>query len=270
MFRSALAPEEGEAWDSPQIWFAHAAVTTPEAHHVAERIARGGIGQAGVVVDPFEAWIDDWQMTGPDFDTLRLTATGADFAYDMALRAEGPLIFQGDRGYSVKSEQGQASYYYSQPFFAIEGTLALPGGDVEVRGNAWLDREWSSQPLADNQTGWDWFSLSFDGGEKMMGFRLRQTDGADFTAGTWISPDGATEAFANGVFGAAPLETSDVAGRQIPTRWRVRVPQKGVDITVTALNPNAWMDVNVPYWEGPVTVSGSHSGRGYLEMTGYE
>ena len=66
------------------------------------------------------------------------------------------------------------------------------------------------------------------------------------------------------------MEASPVNGRAIPTTWRVTVPQKGVDITVTALNPNAWMDVNVPYWEGPVTVSGSHSGRGYLEMTGYE
>jgi predicted secreted hydrolase len=24
-----------------------------------------------------------------------------------------------------------------------------------------------------------------------------------------------------------------------------------------------------PYWEGPIRVTGSHSGRGYLEMTGY-
>ncbi|MEL7117023.1 MAG: lipocalin family protein, partial [Pseudomonadota bacterium] len=23
------------------------------------------------------------------------------------------------------------------------------------------------------------------------------------------------------------------------------------------------------YWEGPVTATGSHPGRGYLEMTGY-
>ncbi|MEM6587757.1 MAG: lipocalin-like domain-containing protein [Pseudomonadota bacterium] len=270
LFRSALAPEEEEGWGSPQIWFAHAAVTTPKSHHVSERIARGGIGQAGVIADPFEAWIDDWQMAGPDFDHLQLTATGADFAYDMTLTAQGPLIFQGDRGYSVKSEEGQASYYYSQPFFAIEGTLSLPEGEIEVTGEAWLDREWSSQPLADNQTGWDWFSLSFDGGEKMMGFRLRQTDGAHFTAGTWISSIGATEPFDNGVFKADPLDISEVAGRQIPTGWRVTVPQKGVDVTVTALNTDAWMDVNVPYWEGPVVVTGSHPGRGYLEMTGYE
>ncbi|MEL7254988.1 MAG: lipocalin-like domain-containing protein [Pseudomonadota bacterium] len=270
LFRSALAPEDRDGWESPQIWFAHAAVTTPDAHHVAERVARGGIGQAGVNAAPFDAWIDDWRMAGPDFDTLTLNATGADFAYDMTLSAQGPLIFQGDRGYSVKSEEGQASYYYSQPFFAIDGTLTLPQGDIEVRGEAWLDREWSSQPLADNQTGWDWFSLSFDAGEKMMGFRLRQTDGAHFTAGTWISPAGETEAFANGVFNAEPLATSEVADRTIPTSWRVTVPQKGVDVTVRALNPNAWMEVAVPYWEGPVVVTGSHPGRGYLEMTGYE
>jgi predicted secreted hydrolase len=39
---------------------------------------------------------------------------------------------------------------------------------------------------------------------------------------------------------------------------------------VEAINDEAWMDTTVPYWEGPVTVTGSHDGEGYLEMTGYE
>ena len=65
LFRSALAPETREGWSDPQVWFAHAAVTTPDTHLVAQRIARGGIGQAGVTVDPFNAGIDDWQMAGP-------------------------------------------------------------------------------------------------------------------------------------------------------------------------------------------------------------
>ncbi|MEM6391039.1 MAG: lipocalin-like domain-containing protein, partial [Pseudomonadota bacterium] len=190
LFRSALAPEERDGWDSPQIWFAHAAVTTPERHFATERFARGGTGQAGVISDPFHAWIDEWEMRGPDFDTLSLTAQGSDFGYDMTLAAQGPLIFQGDRGFSVKSAEGQASYYYSQPFYTIDGTLRLPEGPVEITGTAWLDREWSSQPLSENQSGWDWFSLSFDSGEKMMGFQLRQRDGSAYTAATWIAPDG--------------------------------------------------------------------------------
>ena len=48
LFRTAVAPGEEEGWGSPQVWFAHAAVTTPESHFSTERFARGGIGQAGV------------------------------------------------------------------------------------------------------------------------------------------------------------------------------------------------------------------------------
>lgn len=269
LFRTALAPGEGEGWSSPQLWMGHAAVTTPDAHYVTERLARGGIGQAGVVADPFEAWIDDWQLTGPDFDSLRMTATGPDFAYDMAMSAQGPLIFHGDAGYSVKSADGQASYYYSQPFYDISGTLTLPEGDIAVTGQAWLDREWSSQPLSEDQTGWDWFSLSLDSG-KLMGFRLRQTDGSYYTAATWIAPDGQTTAYPDGAFQAEPTAFKDVNGRQIPTSWNVRLDDRAVDVDVYAINPNAWMATSIPYWEGPILIEGSHTGRGYLEMTGYE
>ncbi|MFP7672915.1 lipocalin-like domain-containing protein [Marivita sp. S0852] len=270
LFRSALAPETKDGWQDPQIWFAHAAVTTPSTHLVAERIARGGIGQAGVTAQPFEAWIDDWYMKGPSFEDMRLTARGTDFAYDLDLSATGPLVFHGDNGFSVKSAQGQASYYYSQPYFAVTGTLSLPDGSVDVTGRAWLDREWSSQPLADNQSGWDWFSLSFDSGDKLMGFLLRQDDGTAFSSATWIAPDGTTTAYPDGAFAAQPLAMHNVAGRTVPTRWAVQLPDRNVDVTVSALNPDAWMGLSIPYWEGPVTIAGSHSGRGYLEMTGYE
>ena len=271
LFRSALAPGERSGWQSPQVWFAHAAVTTPQAHFATERFARGGVGTAGVTADPFRAWIDEWVLEGPDFDTLRMTAAGPDFRYDMSLAAQGPLVFHGDAGFSVKSEEGQASYYYSQPSYAISGTLHLPDGPVQVTGSAWLDREWSSQPLSGRQAGWDWFSLSFDSGNKLMGFQLRNRDGTPgFASGTWINHDGTSESLPSDAFVARPLGVHEVAGRAVPTRWQVSLPQRGVDVTVAALNPDAWMGLSIPYWEGPVTVTGSHAGRGYLEMTGYE
>lgn len=270
LFRSALAPRDGKGWDAPQLWMGHAAVTTPTAHHVTERLARGGIGQAGVTAAPFAAWIDDWTLAGPDFDSLRLTASGPDFAYDVDLQAKGPLILHGQNGYSVKSGEGQASHYYSQPAFDLSGTLVIPDGPepVPVTGTAWLDREWSSQPLAQDQTGWDWFSLSFDSGDKLMGFVLRGK--ADYTSATWIGADGKVTAFPDGVFQAHPLEWHKVAGRSVPVVWQVRLPDHGVDVAVRALNRDAWMDTSVPYWEGPVTLDGSHTGVGYLEMTGYD
>jgi predicted secreted hydrolase len=268
LFRSALAPRDGDGWDTPQLWMGHAAVTTPTAHHVAERLARGGIGQAGVTASPFAAWIDEWAMTGPNLGALRLTASGPDFSYDVGLQASGPLILHGQNGYSVKSGQGQASHYYSQPAFDLSGTVMLPDGSVSVTGTAWLDREWSSQPLAQDQTGWDWFSLSFESGDKLMGFVLRGK--ADYTSATWIGADSTVTAFPDGEFQALPQEWNDVAGRSVPVVWKVSLPDRGVDITVQALNRNAWMETSVRYWEGPVTIAGSHAGVGYLEMTGYD
>ena len=269
LFRSALAPREAPGWQSPQLWMGNAALTTPDRHFVAERLARGGIGQAGVTLSPFDAWIDDWRMTGSnDLSDLSLSASGTDFAYDLRLKATGPLVLHGDNGYSVKSAAGQASYYYSQPAYAITGILMLPEGPVTVTGSGWLDREWSSQPLAADQTGWDWFSLSFEDGNQMMGFALRGGDGA-FVSGTWITPQGVASPIPAGALQLGPLEYARVAGRQIPVRWRVRLPDKGLDVEISALNDQAWMDTVFPYWEGPVRVTGTRMGRGYLEMTGY-
>ncbi|WP_431299449.1 lipocalin-like domain-containing protein [Tabrizicola sp. BL-A-41-H6] len=278
LFRSALAPFEGQGWESPQLWMGHAAVTTPDRHFVAERLARGGIGQAGVALGPqpqsFTAWIDDWALTsraGPGADalsTFALTASGPDFGYALDLRTDAPLVLQGDKGYSVKSQAGQASHYYSQPFLGVTGKLRLPEGEVAVTGQAWIDREWSSQPLAANQTGWDWFSLMFDDGTRLMGFVLRD-DAQGFTSGTWIAADGTPIPLAPGALKAEPLATARVAGRDIPIQWRLTLPDRGLDVTLAALTPQAWMATSVPYWEGPIRFSGSHSGRGYLEMTGY-
>lgn len=276
LFRSALAPETAEGWEAPQLFMGHAGVTTQDAHYSAERLARGGIGQAGVTPQPFAARIDDWHMIatgtpGADaLDALSLTARGTDFAYALDLQATGPLIFHGAAGYSVKSAEGQASYYYSQPFYQVTGTLDLPDGPVDVTGTAWLDREWSSQPLSADQMGWDWFSLQLPGGARLMAFALRERDGSAFTSATWIEPDGTTESYGDGHVALTPLQSTQVADREIPTHWRLQLPDRDLDITTEPLNPRAWMATSFPYWEGPIRFTGSHEGRGYLEMTGYE
>jgi predicted secreted hydrolase len=254
----------------------HAGLTTPERHFHAERLARGGTGQADVTLDPFRAWIDDWSLATPTgqeiadpFDRLDVAASGPDFAYRLALAATGPLVPQGDAGYSVKSPEGQASHYYSQPFYEVTGHLDLPEGRLAVRGEGWLDREWSSQPLAETQDGWDWISLHLDTGEKVMGFRLRDRAGAPFTSATHVTADGRPTPHGDGAIAMTPRATTRVADRDVPTRWQVSLPAHGIDVTLDAVNPTAWMATSFPYWEGPVRISGSHGGRGYLEMTGY-
>lgn len=274
LFRSGLAPQDKTGWQSPQLWMGHAALTTADHHHSAERVARGGIGQAGVTLRPFAATIDDWAMTGDAkapadaISSLKVSASGEGFGYELQLAAQGPLVAQGDGGYSVKSAQGQASYYYSQPFYAVSGFITVGGRRIAVTGQAWFDHEWSSQPLAADQTGWDWFSFHFASGEKLMGFRLRD-EAAGFTSGTWIAADGTPAPLPPDALKVTPLAWAEVQGRRVPVTWRVELPSRGLDVTTVPLNPQAWMATQVSYWEGPVRIAGSHPGSGYVEMTGY-
>lgn len=272
LFRQALEPgPQREGWANQQVWMAHAAVTTPDTHRFAERVARGGIGQAGVSIEPFRAWIDDWSVTAASDGIAELTveAGGEDFAIDLHVEAEGPLVLHGNQGYSRKSETGQASYYYSQPFYRAHGTLTIDGDAVAVRGTAWLDREWSTQPLTGDQEGWDWVALHLDDGSRLMAAGLRSAT-MPYRIGTWIEADGTARALAQEEIMLEPLAAAEVAGRAIPVAWRVAVPSEGVDVDIRAVNAQSWMGTTFAYWEGPVTVTGTHSGRGYLEMTGYE
>jgi predicted secreted hydrolase len=276
LFRQALAPPpEHDGWASQQIWMGHAAVTSATTHRFAETFARGGVGQAGVDATPFHAWIDAWDMAAVEpmnertLAPLQLSARGADFSYALRLDAEQPLVLQGERGYSKKSERGQASYYFSQPYFRAKGQLVIDGRQVDVSGLAWMDREWSSQPLASDQTGWDWFSLHLASGEKVMLFRLRQNDGKNYFAGNWIGLDGQSVQLAPSAIVMTPTANTDVAGRRLPTQWHIAIAERGLAVDCTPLNAQSWMGTSFPYWEGPIDVHGSHTGVGYLEMTGY-
>jgi predicted secreted hydrolase len=276
LFRQAMNPgPQQQGWANQQIWMGHAAITRADVHYFSEAFARGGVGQAGAEAEPFHAWIDAWQMRGLEgvgndsISPLELSAAGADFAYALHLEADHALVLQGNAGYSVKSQQGQASYYYSQPYFKATGSITIDGRPVDVTGLAWMDREWSSQPLASDQTGWDWLSLHFSQGEKLMLFRLRRADGRHFISGKWFSPEGNDRQIASAEIIMTPKAVTEIAGRNIPTGWDIAIPEQKLSISCTPLNVKSWMGTRFPYWEGPIRFAGSHNGVGYLEMTGY-
>jgi predicted secreted hydrolase len=305
LFRQALMPPSERPaptpWAADQLWMAHMAISQGEQHQVAERFGRSHSqdplntpqdSQAGVISSPFHAWLDDWQLKaneeayGTDFDHLTLTAySGEDesrFGYTLELTAEGPLVLHGEEGFSQKAANGQGSMYYSQPFWQINGEVTINGETKAVSGHGWLDREWSSQLLDARQSGWDWFSIHLDDGHKLMAFQLRGGGGdgsagvehnADYRSGTWITPQGDATPLATDDITLTPLATSAVAGRNVPTQWRLEIPSVAIDIIVDAPHANRWMTTSVPYWEGEVVVNdranGEPLGEGYLEMTGY-
>ncbi|MDX1381099.1 MAG: lipocalin-like domain-containing protein [Xanthomonadales bacterium] len=292
LFRYAVRPpaeqpraeaEPGTAWQSGQVYMAHLALTTPTGHVAFQRYARGGehgsVRQAGATAEPFAAWLDDWRLasTGEDWLPLELRAQQGDFALRLRLDSDRPLVLQGEGGFSQKHPAGGGSHYYSQPFLQARGELVVDGAPIPVTGQAWLDREWSSQFLQPGQAGWDWFALHLDSGEKLMLFRLRQRAEAGHAAdpylhGALIAPDGTKRTLDPAGLSFRVLEETAVAGRRLPLRWRIDLPEIDRSLTVEALHPDQWLDLDYPYWEGVVTVTGDGPGSrgvGYLELTGY-
>ncbi len=252
-------------------WMAHSAITTNELHYFEERFAREDSGQAGVTLNPFKAWIDNWRITGDDqLKTIQLDSSGVDFSFSLKFSTKFEPVLQGNSGFSKKSEIGEASHYYSQPFYTIEGWVILNGERHVVKGVGWLDREWSSNLLNKSQLGWDWFSLHLDNGRKVMLFKVRNASGNHFLSGSWIDQDGTKKLLNANEFKLEEVAYSTVKGRQIPTKWRISfLGNNPLTINTETLNINSWMDTRFPYWEGPISFSGDASGVGYLEMTGY-
>lgn len=285
-FRFALAPESplrASSWATRQVWMAHFAITDIAAgeHYEFERFQRGALGLAGAELAPLRIWLDDWSMTSEQDGSLfplRLQARAEEIAIDLRVTARKPRVLQGDDGYSAKSEEpGNASYYYSYTRLGAEGSLRVPDGEMSVRGSAWLDREWSTSALADDQAGWDWLSLQLEDGRDLMVYRLRGHDGDTdpASAGVLVGPDGAVRRLGVEDFQLQPQEywTSPQSGVRYPVAWRVRVPSAALDLNVTARLDAQEMDTAFRYWEGAVRVesrSGAPvAGLGYLEMTGY-
>jgi predicted secreted hydrolase len=289
IFRQGLdarAPSPGESALRPrQVFAAHFAIVDVQAAKLrfAQRVRRGSAGLAGASEDDLHAWVEDWRIDRTPDGTLRLHALDREraIALDLELAPEAALVQHGQGGISRKGDgDGNASAYVSWVRSRTRGTLhigRLDGASVPVTGESWFDHEWGSSALGPDVTGWDWFGLRFADGRALMLYRLRTADGASATAsaGTLIERDGWQRNLGAADFRVEPLRrfTSAATHASYPVEWSVAVPSAGIECRVTARVDDCEIDartsVGTIYWEGPVAVSGSAVGSGYLELTGY-
>ncbi len=272
LFRFATGREHGTGWKSPQMYMAHTVVTSKDKVWHAERFARGGIGQAGVTANPYRAWLDNWSWRSygdsPFPGTLEFS--DGEMAADLDISNLGKLIFQGDNGYSKKHPtEDIASYYYSAPFLALSGTLELDGKTHKVKGDGWYDREWSSEGLSEKQQGWDWFSIHLDDGSALMVYQIREDSAKSYYFGSLSWPDGKTIVLQPEDIRLTPMSFAKYQGKQFPLEWRIEVPTQQIQLEVDVVRKEQWLPFIFSYWEGPIRVNGSHSGQGFMELTGY-
>ena len=289
IFRTALSKEKPERktdWNSNQIYMAHFAVTDIDGNkfYYDEKFSREGNNLAGAELNPFKVWLEDWQIvqtedrTAFDLPVMSIKAKSEKAEIDFKLEVVKPFVLQGDEGLSQKGKQpGNASYYYSYTRLKTEGKIILEGKEFSVNGFSWMDREWSTSALSEDQAGWDWFALQLDDNTEIMYYQMRKNDGTPdvFSKGVYVNKDGTSQLLKKE---DVVLNVNDYwespTGEQYPSGWRLQIPEKEIDLTIIPAIKNQLMDVAVRYWEGSVKIEGTKfgsriSGKGYVELTGY-
>lgn len=261
-------------------FLAHAALTDLRSGETRFATRKGGalLGVAGASQEALEVWSGDWiaELIG-DAYVLRFSTGkgGRDEVRLVGVGAPRPWL-QGDGGFSKKGAcETCASHYYSVVRLPLKGEVRRDGARTPVVGLGWMDHEFMSNTLAPDQVGWDWMGLMLKDGRSLTVFRLRRSDGSPSFVSASLLANGVSESFSGDQVTLTPSDewTSPPTKGRYPLSWRVEIPSRAIDFTVSARVRaceigDGGSELEPRYWEGPV---GSHdeSVIGYLEMTGY-
>ena len=282
-FRSRTGADDANpsAFAPKQLIIAHAALSDPAVGHLVhdQRSAREGFDLVYAKSRVTDLKLDDWRMQRGADGVYTVSIKSSELNLELRLAPGGPVLPQGDQGYSRKGPRPEhASYYYSEPQLKVSGSAGRGGtSPAPVTGTAWLDHEWSSQALDPDAAGWDWVGANLDDGSALMAFQIRSKQGGKLWAhaalrdasgkvtqylpdqvsftpqARWKSPR------TNAVY---PVATTIVTGA---ASWSIKPLQDDQEL-------DARRSTGSVYWEGAVTITrdGAPAGRGYLEMTGYD
>jgi predicted secreted hydrolase len=287
-FRQAVGRDASKTavWDVQDVYLAHLALSDLDGdeYYHAERTNRAGPEIAGVSENLRRIWNGNWLVEWKG-DAQQLRAIDERFMLELSLRSEKPPVIHGEDGVSQKAEgTGQASHYISFTRLLTSGTIQVQGKSFQVSGVAWMDHEFFTHQLSNEQTGWDWFSLQLADKSELMLFELRRKDGTidPFSAGTYVDAQGKTMHLRATDFSLKRMGqtwTSLVTGATYPIQWSVSVPKLGLELEAsTRLRSQELSGTSKfapAYWEGAIDLNGRKNssaaqGVGYLEMTGYD
>lgn len=237
--------------DVPVTDMAHLAISDPQSniYSTDQRMS-----PASSVTDDrpgFAFNLGGWEMLGYDGHD-KLSAYTRDYALDLTIDQEKPPVLHQQTGLVSFGNSGE-SHYYSRTRLAISGNISILGTKTPVTGLAWFDLQLS------------------DGSDVMLEVGRQPV----YHFGTFVAPDGTASPLKGNEFKISSTDswTSPASGAVYPLVWEISIPDRGIDVTVTPVirqcEFNAVATTQNYYWEGEVVVSGSHSGRGFVELTAY-
>ena len=284
-FRIAINPvklERGSNWATNQLYMAHLAISDVEnkRFYCFEKLNRGTLGLAGFKDTGFSINVEDWSIIGTDDGDFpwRLYAESGDIVLSAEVEPLKDIVLHGENGLSRKSlKAGDASYYYSISRLETKGYIELDGKKYNVSGLSWLDREWSTNVLSEEQAGWDWFSMQLDDGIDLVYFQLRFKDGRPYpyNEGLIVAADGNVISLGTRDIPLKVTKTwQSSLGGLYPVEWEAEIIPLGKTVIISALFPEQELDLITRYWEGAINIYDKERpakviGTGYMELTGY-
>lgn len=208
----------------------------------------------------------------------------AEAAFRLTLVPRKPLVVFGTNGVSRKgAEPSAASHYLTFPRLDVSGELTLNNEGRAVRGEAWMDHEFSSSQLGSGQVGWDWAGIQLKDGRELMAYRMRRADGSTdpFSTLAWVDRSGAVQQVGSSGFRweSEGGWRSPVSGATYPARVRLTAvdPESGQEVVLVLEPIRPAQELigaleAIAYWEGACRVrdaQGREIGSAFLEMTGY-
>jgi predicted secreted hydrolase len=278
----STAPAAGNPWELRHLALAHFAITDIDAKQFRyyEKLNRSSPFTARAATGYLDVFNEGWRATTARDGAWRLVASEGSDALELTLRTRKAPAIHGANGVSVKAEgEGYASHYYSMTRLEVTGRV----NGRACSGQAWMDHEFGSSALRENQRGWDWFSIQLDNDAELMLYVIRRSDGTPdvSSSGSLITSDGSVVAIRRDQMRIASHRRwkSKRSSATYPLDWTIVIPTLGINLDLKALVDNQELvtraSTGVTYWEGAVSTSGSFgnmavSGEGYVEMTGYD
>ena len=212
-----------------------------------------------------------------------LKAITPDYSIDLKVSSKKPPAVHGVNGVSQKADcRGCASHYYSMTRMETTGTLTIGKEKIPVTGVTWMDHEFGSNQLTENQIGWDWYSVQLNNNTELMFYVMRLKDGTfdPNSSGTVVRADGTTKHLSLSDYQITALGkwNSTVSKATYPMGWKVSVPAINCTLEIAPVMQGQELvtgrSTGVTYWEGSCNVTGTQNGKpitgdAYVEMTGY-
>ena len=201
----------------------------------------------------------------------------AGVAVDLTASQTGPML--PNMGAGLFPVLKGMTYHYALPTMSAAGTVTLDGTAYEVKGAAWLDRQWGVAPgfFTKGAKKWVWFGIMLENGERLSVWEFAEADRPVRSWATVVRPSGGVDVVACEPMAARATKPwkSPQTGHVYPIRWSVTIPQLDADFTIEpdVVEQEFVSPAGMHKYEGFSPVVGTWrgqpaSGRVVIEMVG--